>query len=68
MALLVDVITRVAGFSHAIGCRGILVRAESELARSFYEHLIPAGTGAWGSPGRSFRRWLQARPPDRQGR
>jgi GNAT superfamily N-acetyltransferase len=45
-ALLLDVITRVASLreaslSGAIGCRGLLVHAESEQARSFYEHLIP---------------------------
>ena len=40
-ALLLDVITRFASLSDAIGCRGLLVHAESELARGFYEHLIP---------------------------
>ena len=45
-ALLLDVISRVASLSEAslsdaIGCRGLLVHAESEQARSFYEHLIP---------------------------
>ena len=40
-ALLLDVITRVASLCDAIGCRGLLVHAESEQARSFYEHLIP---------------------------
>lgn len=40
-ALLLDVITRIASLSEAIGCRGLLVHAESEQARSFYEHLIP---------------------------
>jgi GNAT superfamily N-acetyltransferase len=40
-ALLLDVITRVASLSNAIGCRGLLVHAESEQFRSFYEHLIP---------------------------
>ena len=39
-ALLADVITRVAGLSDAIGCRGLLVHAESEQARALYEHLI----------------------------
>ena len=47
VALLVDVITRVASLSNAIGCRGLLVDAVSEQARSVYEHLIPAGAGAW---------------------
>ena len=40
-ALLREVITRVASLSEAIGCRGLLVHAESEQARSFTEHLIP---------------------------
>jgi GNAT superfamily N-acetyltransferase len=45
-ALLLDVITRIASLneaslSDAIGCRGLLVHAESEQARGFYEHLIP---------------------------
>ena len=40
-ALLLDVITRVASLSDAIRCRGLLVHAESEQARGFYEHLIP---------------------------
>jgi hypothetical protein len=38
---LLDVISRASGLSDAIGCRGLLVHAESEQARSFYEHLIP---------------------------
>ena len=40
-ALLLEVITRVASLSEAIGWRGLLVHAESEQARGFYEHLIP---------------------------
>ena len=40
-ALLVDVISRVARLSDAIGCRRLVVHAESQEARSFYEHLIP---------------------------
>jgi len=40
-ALLLEVITRVASLSEAIGCRGLLLHAESEQARCFYEHLIP---------------------------
>ena len=40
-ALLLDVITRIATLSDAIGCRGLLVHAESDQARGFYEHLIP---------------------------
>ena len=41
VALLLDVISRVASLSDAIGCRGLLVHAESEEARGFYENLIP---------------------------
>ena len=40
-ALLVDVITRVASLSEDIGCRGLLVHAESQEAHSFYVHLVP---------------------------
>lgn len=39
-ALLQDVLRRVAGISDEIGCRGLLVHAESEQARRFYKHLI----------------------------
>jgi GNAT superfamily N-acetyltransferase len=39
--LLVDVITRVLGLSEEIGCRGLLIHAESDEARAFYLHLIP---------------------------
>jgi hypothetical protein len=39
--LLTDVITRVAGLSAEIGCRGVLVHAESRTARDFYLHLVP---------------------------
>lgn len=40
-ALLADVITRTALVSDTIGCRGLLVHAETENARNFYRHLIP---------------------------
>jgi GNAT superfamily N-acetyltransferase len=40
-ALLLDAINRVASLSEAIGCRGLLVHAESDQARGFYEHLLP---------------------------
>jgi GNAT superfamily N-acetyltransferase len=39
--LLADVITRLVDLSDDIGCRGLLIHAESEHARSFYLHLIP---------------------------
>lgn len=39
--LLTDVIARVAALSSEIGCRGLLVHAESRTARAFYLHLVP---------------------------
>jgi len=39
--LLVDVVTRLVDLSDDIGCRGLLVHAESDEARDFYLHLIP---------------------------
>ena len=39
--LLADVIGRTAQLGKEIGCRGLLVHAESAPARSFYLHLIP---------------------------
>ncbi|MDH3306752.1 MAG: N-acetyltransferase [Acidimicrobiia bacterium] len=39
--LLVDVISRTAQLGAGIGCRGLLVHAESTQARDFYLHLIP---------------------------
>jgi hypothetical protein len=39
--LLADVIARAAAFSREIGCRGLLVHAESQTARDFYLHLVP---------------------------
>jgi hypothetical protein len=39
--LLADVITRLLGLSDEIGCRGLLIHAESDDARAFYLHLIP---------------------------
>ena len=40
-ALLKDVISRVAELGTQIGCRGLLLHAESEEASSFYLHLVP---------------------------
>lgn len=40
-ALLQDVIGRVAELGTQIGCRGLLIHAETEEARDFYLHLIP---------------------------
>jgi len=39
--LLQDVFARLVEFSDDIGCRGLLVYAESERARDFYLHLVP---------------------------
>lgn len=39
--LLIDVITRMLDLSADIGCRGLLIHAESDQAREFYLHLIP---------------------------
>ena len=39
--LMRDVIARAAALSDDIGCRGLVVHAESERARDFYLHLIP---------------------------
>lgn len=39
--LLADVVARVAALSDEIGCRGLLVHAESQAARGFYLHLVP---------------------------
>jgi GNAT superfamily N-acetyltransferase len=39
--LLADAITRLVGLSEAIGCRGLLIHAETNEARDFYLHLIP---------------------------
>jgi hypothetical protein len=38
---LIDAITRLLSISAEIGCRGLLIHAESEEARQFYLHLIP---------------------------
>ena len=45
--LLRDVITRTVELGDEIGCRGLLIHAESATARNFYLHLIP---GIEGSP------------------
>jgi hypothetical protein len=39
--LLRDVITRVAVLGTEIGCRGLLIHAESLEARDFYRYLVP---------------------------
>ena len=39
--LLIDVVNRLLTLSDDIGCRGLLIHAESETARAFYLHLIP---------------------------
>lgn len=40
-ALLQDVLARLTALSSDIGCRGLLVHAESAEARKFYLHLVP---------------------------
>jgi GNAT superfamily N-acetyltransferase len=40
-ALLQDVFARLLELSDDIGCRGLLVHAESDEARDFYLHLVP---------------------------
>lgn len=40
-ALLQDVFARLLELSDDIGCRGLMVHAESEDARAFYLHLVP---------------------------
>lgn len=40
-ALLKDVILRVSELGAEIGCRGLLIHAETVTAREFYLHLIP---------------------------
>ena len=39
--LLADVMHRTAAAGEAIGCRGLLVHAETDAARDFYLHLVP---------------------------
>lgn len=39
--LLQDVFARIVELSDDIGCRGLLVHAESDPARNFYLHLVP---------------------------
>lgn len=39
--LLQDVLARLAVLSSEVGCRGLLVHAESAEAKKFYEHLVP---------------------------
>lgn len=39
--MLQDVFARLVELSDGIGCRGLLVHAESAEARNFYIHLVP---------------------------
>jgi len=39
--LLRDVLLRLVAVGEEIGCRGLLIHAETTEARSFYEHLVP---------------------------
>ncbi|MGQ0743241.1 MAG: N-acetyltransferase [Acidimicrobiales bacterium] len=43
-ALLGNVFARLLGLDDDIGCRGLLVHAESDEARRFYLHLVPEFT------------------------
>lgn len=45
-ALLQDVFARLLELSDRIGCRGLLVHAESQQAREFYLHLVPEFTSS----------------------
>jgi GNAT superfamily N-acetyltransferase len=40
-ALLVDAITRLASLSDEIGCRALVIHAETTAAREFYLHVLP---------------------------
>ncbi len=40
-ALLRDVLLRLVAVGTEIGCRGLLIHAETNDARDFYQHLIP---------------------------
>ena len=40
-ALLTDALARLMGLSEEIGCRGLMVHAESDEARRCYLHLVP---------------------------
>lgn len=39
--LLADVVARLVDISDDIGCRGLLIHAESDDARAFYRYLVP---------------------------
>jgi GNAT superfamily N-acetyltransferase len=39
--LLADAVIRVADLGEQIGCRGLLIHAETDAAREFYRHLLP---------------------------
>ena len=39
--LLADVVRRVAELGRDIGCHGLLIHAETEVAQDFYLHLMP---------------------------
>ncbi len=44
--LLADAITRLLDISEDIGCRGLLIHAETNESRAFYFHLIPELTAS----------------------
>lgn len=40
-SLFVDVLSRTVSISNKIGCRGLLIHAESTAAANFYKHILP---------------------------
>lgn len=48
--LLDDVMTRIVSLSDDIGCRGLLIHCESDEAKKFYLHLVPAFTASPTDP------------------
>lgn len=48
--LLSDVLSRVVELGTEIGCRGLLVHAESEAARSYYLSVVPEFTPSPSDP------------------
>ncbi|WP_300609944.1 GNAT family N-acetyltransferase [Trebonia sp.] len=48
--LLNDVMTRLLGLSDEIGCRGLPIHCETDDAKKFYLHLVPAFTASPTDP------------------
>lgn len=49
-ALLTDAITRLLTLNDAVGCRGLIIHAETGGARDFYRHLVPELTASPTDP------------------